>query len=145
MPHCGGNSSPVSLSNSEVLSVREVLRGICGRKGKQFRRQDMCLYRISFLGPFDGNICLLTPTLTHNGSTPSAAHWGSESCQWGYKVSLEARVHGEDREFGKSRNADADSRGPGRTVAWASLFFPEEPLCVSVVVYMLVNVFACSY
>lgn len=66
----------------EVLGVggweREGRRlgvGICGRKGKQFLQTGCVrLYRISFLGLFlDGNICLLAPGPTHNGSSPPAA------------------------------------------------------------------------
>lgn len=53
-----------------------------------------------------------------------------------------ARVQGEDREFWKSRNADADSCGLGRSMNIS--LSPEEPSCVCVCmcVCMLIS-FVC--
>lgn len=50
-----------------------VLGSVGEREKKNLRTGCVRLYRISFLGPsLDGNICLLAPALTHNGSSRPA-------------------------------------------------------------------------
>lgn len=106
-----------------------LLLGVEGKeRGKQFWRQDMCLCCISFLEPLDGNICLLTPTPTHK-HTIGLLH----SCtlrKWILSVRIRGfpggEVHGRDKEFGRSRNADADSGRAGQGYSSS----PEDPLWV---------------
>lgn len=121
---------------------RWVLRVRCGRKGKQFWRQDMCLYSISFLEALEGNICLLTPTLTHK-HTIGLLH----PCtlrKWILSVRIRGfpggEVHGGDRKFGQSGNADAGCCRAGQ--GYSAL--PQEPFCVCVHVYIWLYVHAVS-
>lgn len=107
-----------------------VLKGRCGRKGKLFWRQDMFLYCISFLEPWDGNICLLTPTLTHK-RTIGLLH----PCtlrKWILSVRIRGfpggEVHGGDRGFGKSGNADAGCCRAGQGYSSS----PKELVCLYV-------------
>lgn len=106
-----------------------VFRGRCAKKGKLFRRQDTRLYCISFLEPLDGNICLLTPTLTPK-HTIGLLHPCTLMRKWILSVRIRGfpggKVHSGDRKFEKCRNADAGSCRAGQGYSSS----PEELLCV---------------
>ena len=112
------------------------LRRRCGRKGKWFRRQDMCFYCISFLKPLEGNICLLTPTLTHKRTIGLLCL--STLRKWILSVRIRGfpwgEVHVGDRKFGKSADAGSCRAGQGYS------YSPKETFSVCTV-----YVFACAH
>lgn len=105
----------------------------------------MCLYRISFLKPLDGNICLLTPPPKQKYTIgllhPCALR------KWILSVRTRGfpggEVHGGDKKFEKSRNADAGSCRAGQ--GYSSL--PKEAfyLCVGAFVHVWLRVHEVSH
>lgn len=112
--------------------------GVCRRKGKRYQRQDMCLYCISFLKPLEGNICLLTPTLTHRHTI--GLPLPHELRKWILSVRIRGFPRGEVHGGIESseRNADVGSCNAGQ--GYPSL--PEELLFVCVRVHALSHVYA---